>query len=156
MNPQPNDVPWKESRFHNSNAQEQEDDEENDDMFAMFADPDPTDVFKFEFSPSLKIELAGQKQENGQLLHSTGLTLWRASELLCQYLLDHKEVVRGKRVLEVSKSLLRDTFFVENHPRGGHLKKTCSFLCSFYKISWGPVWDCVEFWRTNSRQTRSI
>jgi predicted nicotinamide N-methyase len=95
------DIPWKESRFHNNNAGEQEEDDENDDMFAMFADPDPYQVFDFQFGTTINIQLHGQKQENGQLLHSTGLTLWRASEILCHYLLDHTEWIRDRRVLEV-------------------------------------------------------
>jgi hypothetical protein len=111
MNLPPKDIPWKESHFHNANTAEQEKYDENDDMVAMFADPDPHEVFEFEFSSSLKIQLDGQKQENGQLLHSTGLTLWGASELLCKYLLDHTELVRAKRVLEVRSSICIGCFF---------------------------------------------
>jgi hypothetical protein len=113
MNLPSTDIPWKESRFHNANAEEQEKDDENDEMFEMFADPDPHEVFEFEFSSSLQIQLDGQKQENGQLLHSTGLTLWRASELLCKYLLDHTELVREKRVLEVRSSIYIGCFFLK-------------------------------------------
>lgn len=76
-------------------------------MYTMFADPDPHEVFEFEFSSSIKIHLDGQKQENEQLLNSTGLTLWRASELLCKYLMEHPKCVRHRNVLEVSSPVIR-------------------------------------------------
>jgi predicted nicotinamide N-methyase len=36
---------------------------------------------------TVRITLSGHKAELGQTLHSTGLTLWRASELLCNYMI---------------------------------------------------------------------
>lgn len=116
-----NDIPWRESDFHKTqsnmhrdhhqhqaNKTDDDDDEDNDDMFAMFADPDPLQEFEFEFhtskdndDPVIRIQLQGQKQENGQTLHSTGLTLWRASELLCDYLIQQPHLVKNQRVLEV-------------------------------------------------------
>ena len=53
----------------------------------------------------VKIHLFGIKAENGQMLHSTGLTLWRASSLLCQFMASHPNMIRQKSVLEVSTSL---------------------------------------------------
>jgi hypothetical protein len=53
---------------------------------------------------TIKIELKGYKAELGQTLHSTGLTLWRASELLCNFILRKREqFVLNKKILEVSK-----------------------------------------------------
>jgi hypothetical protein len=116
------DIAWKESRFHAAPSQmpnivQSKQDDENDDLFAMFADPDPYQMFEFDFAIrrrreekgkvglttmlQIHIQLHGQKQENGQTLHSTGLTLWRASELLCDYLVNHPELVKDNRVLEV-------------------------------------------------------
>ena len=83
------------------------DEKECDDLFySMFADPDPYQTFHFHFKTeetrSISIELKGQKQEIGQLLHSTGLTLWNASESLCHYMIQrHRHIIQGKRILEV-------------------------------------------------------
>jgi hypothetical protein len=86
----------------NGNVAEQEEDM----LSSLFADPDPTDVFFFEFGSNIKIPLRGMKAENGQTLHSTGLTLWRASHLLCNYLVSHtKEIVENKTILEVRNSI---------------------------------------------------
>jgi hypothetical protein len=86
MNRPQKDIPWNESHFHSACSSDHGEDDENDDMFDLFADPEPYEVFEFEFAPSIRIRLNGQKQENGQLLKSTGLTLWRASDALCHYL----------------------------------------------------------------------
>jgi hypothetical protein len=89
----------------------------------LFSDPDPIDEFQFRFDlplgpvtssdsaessaptdeskRSIDISLVGYKAELGQTLHSTGLTLWRASSLLCDFLLQHPWYVRGKSVIEV-------------------------------------------------------
>eukprot|EP00978_Attheya_sp_CCMP212_P007268 scaffold16926_cov59-Attheya_sp.AAC.2 len=86
----------------NGNVAEQEEDI----LGSLFADPDPTDVFFFEFGSNIKIPLRGIKAENGQTLHSTGLTLWRASHLLCNYLVSHtKEIVENKTILELGAGL---------------------------------------------------
>lgn len=99
------------------------DDDENDasGWTDLFADPDPMDEFQFRFelpigepldgersgppdeasTRRIDIRLVGYKAELGQTLHSTGLTLWRASSLLCDFLLQHPEHVRGKSVVEV-------------------------------------------------------
>uniref|UniRef100_A0A7S4RLA2 Uncharacterized protein n=1 Tax=Ditylum brightwellii TaxID=49249 RepID=A0A7S4RLA2_9STRA len=49
----------------------------------------------------ITITLRGIKAENGQLLHSTGLTLWNASHLLCRFLSLNPFLIRGKSVIEV-------------------------------------------------------
>jgi hypothetical protein len=100
------------------------DDDDNDDASGwtdLFSDPDPMDEFHFRFelpvgrasdgddisaaqdesNRSIDIHLVGYKAELGQTLHSTGLTLWRASSLLCDFLLQHPGHVRGKSVVEV-------------------------------------------------------
>ena len=51
---------------------------------------------------TIHIRLEGYKAELGQTLHSTGLTLWRASQLLSDHLVvNAKNVICGKRVVEV-------------------------------------------------------
>jgi hypothetical protein len=113
------DIPWKESSFHaasqspakqDNDNNSGDDDENNEDVFDMFADPDPYQMFEFDFCVDanlhsmIHIQLQGQKQENGQTLHSTGLTLWNASELVCGYLVAHQDFVKDKRVLEVRRN----------------------------------------------------
>jgi hypothetical protein len=99
-------------------------DDETPDMGDLFADPDPLDTFHFEWTvpclpfatheqpnqnqnelsdnhPSTKtrtvsITLTGHKAELGQTLHSTGLTLWRASELLCDYMIRQSAHMNNK------------------------------------------------------------
>jgi predicted nicotinamide N-methyase len=75
--------------------------DEEDMLYSLFADPDPEETFQLTFSlPSssdndvIAIELVGEKQENGQLLSSTGLTVWKASRLLCEYLISTTQQTR--------------------------------------------------------------
>ena len=71
----------------------------------LFADPDPMTSFTFTFprpgGESITITLRGVKAENGQTLKSTGLTIWRASPLLCNFLAANPNTVRAKTVLEL-------------------------------------------------------
>lgn len=88
----------------------------------LFADPDPDESFVRAYSirrsrrreaeeaeeedgttttKTVTIKLRGIKAENGQTLRSTGLTMWRASEAMCAYLVKHPEMVAGRSVLEV-------------------------------------------------------
>ena len=80
--------------------------DESDDLVGdLFADPDPIDTFHFDFnSGKIHITLQGHKAENGQTLHSTGLTLWRASPLLCEYMVSEQDCIRERTVLEVGSS----------------------------------------------------
>jgi hypothetical protein len=50
----------------------------------------------------IDIALRGYKAESDQIWQSTGLTLWRAAEHLCDYLVNHVELLQNKRILEVS------------------------------------------------------
>lgn len=94
---------------------EREDDDFVDDCLGdMFADPDPWDDFTFTFkkpsvsdiSQEISIELNGMKAENGQTLNSTGMTIWRASNLLCQFLLQYcDKEIRDKTILEMGAGL---------------------------------------------------
>jgi hypothetical protein len=60
---------------------------------------------------TILIRLEGYKAELGQTLHSTGLTLWRASQLLSDHLVvNAKNVICGKRVVEV-RTLFACCFF---------------------------------------------
>ena len=97
-------------------------------MGDLFADPDPYDIFlrtyrvrcgnigektpatatgggQEEEFDDLTVSLRGVKAENGQTIRSTGLTLWRASDLLCRYLCSHPSAVRGQSVAELGAGL---------------------------------------------------
>lgn len=47
----------------------------------------------------------GVKRELGQTLSSTGLTIWRAAEHLCQYIIDHPERFARKSICELGAGL---------------------------------------------------
>ena len=67
-------------------------------LFSLFSDPDPDDTFTYTYDNDgvcININLKGYKQELGQTLNSTGLTLWRASEYLNAYLL--KELPKRRK-----------------------------------------------------------
>lgn len=82
-------------------------DEDEAEFGSLFQDPDPYDIFQFDWThdkQDIHVRLKGHKQELGQTLNSTGLTLWRASSILCDFLLQHsKEFVESQRILEVSE-----------------------------------------------------
>jgi predicted nicotinamide N-methyase len=111
----------------NADADAEADDDDDDDtpdMGDLFADPDPLDTFHFEYAlppvntesvnetknvnetkHTVSIILTGHKAELGQTLHSTGLTLWRASELLCDYMIRTSTALEQKNVLELGAGL---------------------------------------------------
>lgn len=111
-----------------------EDGSDEDNGFnGMFDDPDPFDTFVHTFVPQntttagiggvasitsggestcspylnpITITLRGHKAEIGQTLNSTGLTLWRAAPILCQFLMDNADVyVKNKNILELGAGL---------------------------------------------------
>ena len=80
--------------------------DDEDGVIDPFADPDPSEVFSFTFEnpenkETLKIDLQGYKYESDQTWNSTGLTLWRSARYLCDYLVQHTELLQNKRSLEV-------------------------------------------------------
>lgn len=89
-----------------------EDENEND------APATPTDSFSFRYPlPSshgdikgasfVSMELKGFPSESEETWNSTGLTIWRSSHHLCEYLLQHPELVKNKRVVELGSGLGR-------------------------------------------------
>lgn len=99
MNGMVEDERWIEAEYNASG-----DDDDEPDVGDLFADPDPYDTFVHEFGPH-KIVLRGYKAENGQTIPSTGLTLWRASPLLCEFLEQNVSLIQTKRVLELGAGL---------------------------------------------------
>jgi predicted nicotinamide N-methyase len=106
------EVQWIESKWLQQQEGENTREADEEDIPAvgdLFADPDPLESFRFDWDTlegkHIAIELTGHKAELGQTLNSTGLTLWRASELLCEYLVKHPEWVATKDVLELGSGL---------------------------------------------------
>lgn len=99
--------------------EEDEDGEEEKAFLDPFKDPDPFETFDFTFGPNkqqkddgedgdhtttIRISLRGYKKDSDQVWQSTGVTLWRASEHLCHYLVNQPTdppLLEGKRILEV-------------------------------------------------------
>lgn len=90
------------------------DDDESDGVVDIFRQ-DPKDSFSFSFPLSseketIDIELEGYTAESDEIWQSTGLTLWKASEHLCHYLLKHQQEYfpsseEPQRVLELGAGL---------------------------------------------------
>lgn len=116
------ETPWIESEWLQQNSRQQqnnnisrdgqgEDDGEDGEpqiCADWFADPDPMDTFSKHWKISeeespIEVTLTGYKAELGQTLDSTGLTLWRASSVLCDFMVQQREIVGSARnILEVS------------------------------------------------------
>jgi predicted nicotinamide N-methyase len=70
----------------------------------------PTDTFSYCFdvgkNEQINITLEGFELECEEVWSSTGLTIWKSSQHLCQYLIDNKEMLEGDcHVLEVGSGL---------------------------------------------------
>lgn len=113
-------IRWVEDADKNDNN-EDEDESEECAFIDPFKDPNPQDTFSFQFEASntnsdnsdaenttIDIDIQGYKKDADQVWKSTGLTLWRASEHLCHYLVKHAEILQGnnKRILEVRSVLV--------------------------------------------------
>lgn len=103
----------------------------NENPFDPFADPDPHEMFSFRFvtttnkkrsstvkenpkerlfeddndNESIRMEIHGYKTDSDQVWESTGLTLWKASKYLCDFMVKHAGKLKGQRILEVSRLL---------------------------------------------------
>jgi hypothetical protein len=53
----------------------------------------------------ISFDVKGVKKNLGQTLDSTGLTIWRAAEHLCEYLIDNKIIISNKHVCELGGGL---------------------------------------------------
>jgi len=104
-------------------------------------DPDPFKIFKFSFrlpgdgddSSTIDIEIRGCKTDADEVWKSTGLTLWRASDYLCQYQLENVSLFLDKRVLELGAGLglngiLAWRSTVKNHSSDDESNSTCVYI----------------------------
>jgi predicted nicotinamide N-methyase len=103
-------------------------DDEEEPNFDIFGDPDPYETFSFSFTTTsaienptttsnddnnddnpkrdIKITLKGYKHEHERIFDSTGLTLWRASRILCDYMCSNADtMIQNKNVLELGSGL---------------------------------------------------
>ena len=89
-----------------------------------FKDPDPFQIFSFKFERPgpvedfrseedkvIDIDIRGYKTDADAVWESTGLTLWRASDYLCEYQVKNVELFQGKRVLEVRSMIFSQNEF---------------------------------------------
>ncbi|KAL3934041.1 MAG: hypothetical protein SGBAC_010145 [Bacillariaceae sp.] len=84
-------IRWPEDQDKKKENDDEEEEEEG--PMDIFKDPDPTESFPFEFKvdkETVEIELDGYKADSDEIWKSTGLTIWKASEYLCHYIVKHK------------------------------------------------------------------
>ena len=72
-------------------------------------------MFTFQFSTKnnkdndetkiIDIQIRGYKTDADEVWQSTGLTLWKASDYLCQYQMDNIQLFENKRILELGAGL---------------------------------------------------
>lgn len=103
----------------NNNNDSGDDDDDETPYMDPFQDPDPVQEFLFRFDLRdsnddshdqtskdedgryIDISLRGRKMDSDEVFESTGLTIWKAAEYLCQYQIENSTLFQGKRVLEV-------------------------------------------------------
>ena len=118
------EVPWVDAAIRythlqsndDTTAAEDEDDEEEDDLplpteSHTFIYPNPNNLDDDGCDNDIKVEIKGFHDDSEQTWNSTGLTLWRSSHYLCQYLLSEEYKTLQKdnhiRVLELGSGLGR-------------------------------------------------
>jgi predicted nicotinamide N-methyase len=100
------DEPWIETESWNNG-----DDNDDPDIGDLFSDPEPYQTFVYDLTLpannviTRRIVLEGLKEENGQTIPSTGLTMWRAAPILTDFLVENPSWIRNKRVLELGAGL---------------------------------------------------
>ncbi|GKY90519.1 hypothetical protein MPSEU_000025600 [Mayamaea pseudoterrestris] len=96
-------------RWIEAESMKNQDDDDEEEFGSLFQDPDPYDTFDFKWTHQgrdICLQFKGHKQELGQTLNSTGLTLWRASNILCDFMLLHAaDYVVNKNIIELGAGL---------------------------------------------------
>ena len=103
------EVEWKEYNIHGDELNSNGGKEDKDFVFHLFDDPedDPYETKEYVFSklpdncPNKTILLRG----HSEIQVSTGLALWLGSEVMCQHLINHPGMVRGKNILELGSGM---------------------------------------------------
>ena len=86
----------------NHNLKDDDDDDDNDDDASDDStpfQPNPSQLFSRSFpltqnSTTIDVDLQGYEEQSDTIYISTGLTLWRSSELLCEYLIHPEGATR--------------------------------------------------------------
>ena len=89
------DSTWREYNIHGS-----ADEEENQpvDIFAMTTSgEDAYETFQYDIDNTIKINIRAEAEYD----KSTGMSVWKGSEVMCTYLRQHPEIVHNKKVLEL-------------------------------------------------------
>lgn len=99
------ETPWTDDsiRWTKEELQNHQDKQEHDEQVAadIFRDANPMDTFCFSLPNGLSIEIKGYKSDSDEIWTSTGLTLWKASEHLCRYLVTHSERLLLREDLQI-------------------------------------------------------
>ena len=88
------DSTWREYNIHGS-----ADDEEDQpvDIFAMSTGEDAYETVQYDIDDNRKIHIRAEIDYD----KSTGMSVWKGSEVMCTYLRQHPEVIHKKKVLEL-------------------------------------------------------
>jgi predicted nicotinamide N-methyase len=102
------DIVWREYNVHDdydarsqNNKQETQDDDEEEETHQpvdIFA-PQAEDTYAIHEETIGNVTITLRQQEDYEV--STGMSVWKGSEILCQYLIQHPDLVCDKRVLEL-------------------------------------------------------
>jgi predicted nicotinamide N-methyase len=95
-------ITWNDAQIRWTDDMVRRDDDDDDDAPPDVFAPNPHQTFTFQ-----NIQLHGYTYESDQTWNSTGLTIWKASEYLSQYLLSEQQqrLLPDKRVLELGAGL---------------------------------------------------
>lgn len=97
-------------RWLDTKKESTEDEQDDSGAFLNIFD-DSAMTFRFEFyhprikQTKMKIHLKGYKNDSHETYKSTGLTIWRAAESLCHYLIQQHEMLQDKNILELGAGL---------------------------------------------------
>ena len=80
-------------------------DAKNENVATDGVEKDKQDPNKMSTTKEISIQLKGYKHEHERIFDSTGLTLWRASKLLCQFMCTNYTKIRNKSVIELGSGL---------------------------------------------------
>jgi len=104
-------IRWTEDndKLSNTGGEKEEEEVEECAFIDPFKDPDPFETFCFNYcnedNHSVEVSVRGYKTEADAVWQSTGLTLWQASNHLCRYMVDHRDMFHEKRILELGAGL---------------------------------------------------
>mmetsp|Transcript_20165 Transcript_20165/g.43807 ORF Transcript_20165/g.43807 Transcript_20165/m.43807 type:complete len:242 (-) Transcript_20165:217-942(-) len=91
-----NDVDWREYNIH---AQDEEETHQPVDIFAP-REEDVYEIHKYNFDVENENATITLREQSDYDV-STGMSVWKGSEILCQYLTKHPDLIREKRILEL-------------------------------------------------------